>query len=951
MADSRVRILCAIFFFSGAAALIFETLWFRQAGLAFGNSVWASSLVLSSFMAGLALGNGLTIRFGKHIHRPVILYAGIEVAIGATGAILVFIMPLLAYWLAPVLQPFLDSPWLLNPLRFSLAFLLLVIPTTAMGATLPLLVKALREFDSNFGSVLGRLYGLNTFGAVLGAICGELLLIPWLGVTGTALAATAIDFGAGLAALWLSRELSKWPTQNGAFDADGLTAHHSRLPWRFIAAAFFSGAILLALEVVWFRFLQLFLYPTNLAFALMLAVVLSGIGLGGFVTALWSRRDHDAFRHAPVVAFLSGTLTVIIYTLFFLVPRGYAGNVGHPVEVLRLAMPLIFPAAMLSGVLFTLTGMAVQRHLLVEVQATGVLTLANTTGAGLGSLLAGFILLPLVGMEISFYLLAALYGVVALLLWPAMTKGIEDTSIWPRRLTAACLFFALLFFPFGWMQERYLVQVARTYGYPERAKVVGMREGRTETILYLRSELFGEPISYRLVTNGFSMADNSVFARRYMKLFIYLPVALHTNPERALLISYGIGSTAKALTDTRSLKRIDVVDISQEILEMNELVYPLPTDYPLRDPRVHVYVEDGRYFLQTRDQRYDLITSEPPPPKHAGIVNLYTREYFQLIYNRLADGGINTYWLPMHNLMEEDAKGIIRAYCDVFQDCSLWRGFNLNWMLVGSRNAGFERSEKKFRAQWGDPVVARELQILGIEVPEQLGALFIAEASDLKEITQNVQPLVDNFPKRLQDQLPTLKYQAVKYAPWMDRTLVRTRFEHSNFIGRSWPKELRRGSIPYFDYQQRLEERVALSPVACVDSQRLYENLDAILTRTRLKTLALWYLNVTDDELRAADRAPKQSVPEATALAFSGYHAMAERQFHHAAEFLGRALSITHVRDLHYLRLYALCMAGRKSEAAHEARKARAWLAVGNEDPGFWRFMDRRFGLHIPRDN
>ncbi len=129
-------------------------------------------------------------------------------------------------------------------------------------------------------------------------------------------------------------------------------------------------------------------------------------------------------------------------------------------------------------------------------------------------------------------------------------------------------------------------------------------------------------------------------ARRYMKLYVYLPVALHPDPKSALLISYGVGSTAKALTDTPDFQTIDVVDISPEILEMSAIVYPVPSDHPLNDPRVTVHVEDGRYFLQTTKQTFDLITGEPPPPIMAGVANLYSREYFQLIHDRLAEGGM-----------------------------------------------------------------------------------------------------------------------------------------------------------------------------------------------------------------------------------------------------------------------------------------------------------------------
>ena len=174
-------LLSFVFFVSGAAGLVFETLWFRTAGLAFGNSVWASSLVLSSFMGGLALGNGLAARFGRRVQRPVLGYAGLEIVVGVTGLGLVLLLPLLPQVLAPLFRPFLEQPAVLNPLRFGIAFVLLSVPTTAMGMTLPLMVKAMTQGSPDFGRALGRLYGLNTLGAMTGAIAGEWWLLPSLG--------------------------------------------------------------------------------------------------------------------------------------------------------------------------------------------------------------------------------------------------------------------------------------------------------------------------------------------------------------------------------------------------------------------------------------------------------------------------------------------------------------------------------------------------------------------------------------------------------------------------------------------------------------------------------------------------------------------------------------------------------------------------------------------------
>src|SRR5215471_4839705 len=181
--------LVPIFFVSGIAGLIFETLWFRLAGLALGNSVWSASLVLGAFMAGLTLGNGLVARCHRRIADPVRLYALLELGIGVGSFLVVIALPRLSGALGPLFATVANSPWLLNTVRLTSAFALLVLPTTAMGATLPLLTEALSRGNPSFGATVGKLYGWNTLGAMLGAIACEGLLVPLFGIASTGLIA------------------------------------------------------------------------------------------------------------------------------------------------------------------------------------------------------------------------------------------------------------------------------------------------------------------------------------------------------------------------------------------------------------------------------------------------------------------------------------------------------------------------------------------------------------------------------------------------------------------------------------------------------------------------------------------------------------------------------------------------------------------------------------------
>jgi len=910
---STTRILSAIFALSGAVSLAFETLWFRQAGLAFGNSVWASSLVLSSFMAGIALGNGIAARYAARFARPIVAYALLEAVIAISGVGLVWALPSMSGAITVMLAPFVDQQWIFNLVRLGLGFAVLVLPATAMGVTLPLLVRELHAHDSNFGSVLGRLYGSNTLGAMLGAVVGEAFLIQWLGIRGSAVCIGLLGLTAALGALFLARRLPSLANPAKPTEAKVHSGPLSLSAWCCLISAFLSGGILLALEVVWFRFLHLFTHGGGLTFSLMLATVLMGMGIGGCAGGAWQRRDQWAFRHVAVLALFSGCVSVAVYGGFETVIASYKLNyVRHAPHILWIAFSLTFAPSFLSGLLFTLMGAALEREVSPDSRATGLLTLFNTSGAGLGSICAGFILLPYLGMERSFYLLSALYGIVALLLVRVGASAPTLRHPATRWLAVTAFLAAMVLFPSGLMERGYLMVPVRRHG-GAMSRVAEIREGALQTIIYLRNEIEGELTGIRLITDGFGMAGTSEHARRYMKLYVYWPVAMHPDPKSALLISYGVGVTAKALTETASLEHIDVVDISREIVESSETVYPNPADHPLRDPRVKVHIEDGRYFLKTAKQGYDLITGEPPPPKIAGVVSLYTREHFQLIHDRLNPGGINTYWLPVHNLTESYSKAIIRAYCDVFDDCALWSGSHLDWMLTGSNHLESPPSQEAFSRQWRDPIIGPRLRTLGIDSPELMGSLFMAGPAQLRQITQGTAPVVDDFPKRIENELATPKTRLV-YKRWMDTAITRQRFSESPYIRRMWPAELREGALEQFEFQRILvESRGDTAP------STLIENLHRVLSETDYRYLVLRLLSQNGDTLGALQRLAERGMSKENYPFQFGADALADRNYVAAAQHFELAHRREPKSELRFfLRIYALCASGDLDRAQRE---------------------------------
>jgi spermidine synthase len=907
-------VLSFAMFASGAAALLFETLWFRQAGLVLGNSVWASSLTLAAFMTGLAIGNAVIARYGDRVRNPIRLYAGLEIVIAVAGASLVWVLPFLAGWLAPAWRPLIDQPLILNALRLLTSFALLLVPAIAMGATLPLLVKVLLSRDPNFGSVLGRLYGWNTLGAVVGAVAGELFLLGWLGVARTALVAAGSNTMAAAAALLVFWRVSA--TRASETHAVTHSLRLSRSNWRPLAAVFLSGGILLALEVVWFRFLELFVRNSGASFALMLAVVLAGIGIGGRGAGYWLRARPEADRFAGPVALLAGTVAVLGYRSFsaalsWLMGPSNPDLVLDAGTILALSMILTLPVSLLSGVLFTLVGTALQRVVSSEIASAGLLTLSNTLGGALGAFAGGFILLPLLGIENALFMLAALYGLVGLVLFmPAVASDATPGRL--RFVWLAPLAIALILFPFGAMRGEHLKRVGASFGLADEESVAAIRETRTETLLLLRRRFLDETLNYLLVTGGFGMASTDEWSRRYMKQFVYLPLNLHPGADRALLISFGSGSTAKALREVAGLREIDIVDISRDILAVSDVVYPDDSENPLDDERVHTHIDDGRFYLLTTTKRYDLITSEPPPPKHAGVVNLYTQEYFELVKDRLADGGINTHWLPSHALTYDDTRAIVRAYCEVFLDCTLWKGIDLNWMLMGSRNAKWATSEAEFRVRWESLRASREDHALGVEVPEQLGAMFLGDSQTLQEWTSGIAPLQDGYPKRLVDDPPsTLDYDALR--EWMRPEEARRQFRESAFISKAWPAGLRARTDRFFEYDG-IVQKVFLqqygSPPTVNETIRI---IDSLLAVPGLEMLPAWLLGAHGDYLAVIDRNPDLN-DRAISLHMRGRRAIGRRRFEEASR-LFRSLEAPTAESL-FLDAYASAMAGDEASAA-----------------------------------
>jgi spermidine synthase len=940
----RLAIFSSLLFLSGIGSLIFETLWLRLSGLTFGNSIWSAALILSSFMAGMALGNAFAASSRLQRWRPLQLYAFLELVIAFLGCTIVFAFPLLGEWLRPLFQTLWNYQSILIGLRFVLSFLVLLLPATAMGLTLPVLMEDSSLQSAEFGRAIGILYGVNTLGAVTGALLGEAYLVEAFGLLGTALTAGAATSIAAVIALLLTRR-----------DGTALPAVRVSLPlrlsityrppWRLLFVSFVAGGIVLCLEVVWFRFLRLYVASSSTAFSIMLAVVLVGIGLGGVVSGAIHCRLARSNLLLPMLLLFAAILTLLSYEFFPAEIAQTSPNIfdirSWP-QIVLLSFALMFPVALISGIIFPLIVARVQTNVGDRMNSTGLTTLFNTSGAALGPLLASFVLLPTVGFQSSLLLCAAGYTILAIFVsergsW-SFTRplGIATSAL----LAAFILIVAL--FPYH-RDQVHFAHASLPYRENFITHVVKKVEGTSDTLQLLRRDLFGQPYYCRLLTNGFSMSATLPRSQRYMRLFAYLPLALHPESEDVLLICYGCGVTADAFTRESRLKRIDIVDISKEVFDLAPFYSGPYSANPLRDPRVTTFVQDGRFFLQASPRRYDIITGEPPPPKVAGSVNLYTEEFFSLMNDRLKEGGIATFWLPVDQLKLSEAKAILRAFRNAFPNTSVWAGADEEWIMMGIKGPGRRVEEGEIRRLWSDSGTGDDLRRIGIEVPEQLGALFLMDEEEIDRITQGVAPLTDFYPKRLSDAVWDEQASHRFASTYMVAASAIQRFLGSPMIDRIWPQTLNKPLQSYFIVREtRYFSRVQ-------GTNGLAE-LDLYLRHSRLRVPVLEILGSDEFRLSIAETAARESeVPPPETMPDLVAGALARRDFDDAIRLLEseRKLGAIQLNDL-FILTYLYCVNGQVEKAEDLAASSGGLIKRDWFVDWLWGKLQADFGFHPP---
>ncbi len=734
-----------LFVVSGFAALVLETVLLRQLALLFGNSARATSLVLAAFMGGLALGAWW---FGARVDRsdnPLKLFGQLEIGAAVSGALLVWLLGSgRDLFLAPL--RLLGSGSVERLAEFTLAFLLVLVPTTLMGGTLPALGRAVIRSPTGFAARLGALYGMNTLGAALGVFVAGFFLFEALGVSRAAYVGAALQLLVGLGAVVWSRgvrlpaiEVDRALGQLRT-DDDAPEVRRRRIAATVAAAA--GGFAVLGYEVIWTRLLSLFMRSFSYSFSLMLSLFLIGLFLGALLVPIAGRRLGDPLRTAGWLLVAMGVWVAgsVVWMSSSFAPIGAESFEGFLWRSVLRAAPVVLPPTILSGMALPLAAAGFARGATRVGQDVGRIYAANTVGAIGGALAGGLLLLPRLGAPGALILLATvnvLAGVAVLAAlgvrrWEPIAAGVVAV------LCVAPATGANERFVHGFLQA---TRNADTIG-----DVLYFHEGAVDTIAIVqRTYGFRDAKAKSLITNGVAMSATVKPVWRYMAAEGHLPLLFVPRPKKALAVGVGTGITLGALASHPELESIVAVELSDGVaagldhfLEENGGAH--------RDPRVRLLREDGRHFLELTQERFDAITLEPPPPIVAGSTHLYSREFYELCAERLTEGGVVAQWLPLHAQSLESARMVARTFADAFPHVQLWLPSVRDAVLIGSREPLTIHSDR-IRDAWSTPETRRNLARAYFETAESLLATFFYGGEGLAAWFGAAPPITDEHPR------------------------------------------------------------------------------------------------------------------------------------------------------------------------------------------------------------
>ncbi len=699
---------------SGFAALLYETVWTRQFALVFGTSELAIATVLAAYMGGLAAGAAVAGRVAAQVRRPVLVYGILELVI-ALAALAVPHAIRLSTALARALFGGQPSPPEAAGLPLALfylacSFLILLVPTALMGATLPLLARFAVRSDSQVGPRMATLYATNTLGAVLGTTSAAFVLMPRLGLSGTVLVGAAANALVFLLAALLARDASAAPVvpESAADRVPIVDRRGVVLPLMLL-----SGAASFTYELLWSRLLQHVLGSSTFAFATMLASFLAGIAIGSAVAARLTAAAERALRRFGVAEVGIAVLSLGVFLLLDRLPEiGAAmGQSAAPGRIGSAALGalVMLPAALCIGATFPLAVRALARGSDEAAAAAARVYAWNTVGAIIGAIGSGFFLIPALGY------IGIIVAAVMLNLLIALAAGLASRPrSFPLVATAAVGALLLVFWwpPMPW---RLITSSPLTMRAGDRLPTF-LGVGRSATV-----GLTLGPGIWMMTTNGLPeghILPAGVYRRSMLERWLGALACLARPEARSMLVvGFGAGTALEAVSKT--LERIDVIELEPQVIAANRLMQKGRRVDPLSDPRVHVHLNDARGALVLTERRYDAIVSQPSHPWTAGASHLYTREFFTLVRGRLEPGGVFVQWIELDYVDEALFRSLVATLVDVFPNVRVYRPVYRSGVLFVSSEAPLPVEETAARAIAASPDTFADA---GVQVPEDVAA-------------------------------------------------------------------------------------------------------------------------------------------------------------------------------------------------------------------------------------
>ena len=754
-----------LFFLSGATGLVYEVVWHRMLVLVFGSTAFATATILASFMSGLALGSFCFGRLADRYRDPLKVYAYLEAGIGVFALLFPVILSGVTAAYVGIYQQFDATFYLFSLLRFILSFLILVIPSFLMGGTLPVLSKLfIREFG-RLGAGIGSLYGTNTLGAVVGTFSAGFFFIILFGAKETTYIAAAVNILIAAAAFFWSRFAPLQHQDNrsttGSVDNRQPDRQPDRKPYPpyvyFVILGVYglSGFCALAYEVLWTRVLVFYVHSTTYAFTIMLTSFLLGIALGSLLFGRLIDKSKQQLGLLAAIEVLIGlfailsiwefrTLDDLMVSLTDRVPSWqmfvmarYAG-----------AFLIMFIPTLLMGIAFPLASKIYSQNQERLGRFVGNIYSVNTVGSVLGSIAAGFVMIPLIGITNGIILVASLnliLGIVILLAHPFMGR----TAKWAVVAGIAVIIpVAGAAIP----TDRPLGLYSRPFrDLEEGGKVLFYDEGigATVTVHQLPPDPADKQVYKLLEVDGVNVAGTMPTLRLSQKLQGHLPVLLYKastgkDPRNVFLLGMGTGASSYAATRHR-IDRLDVLEIVAAEIDALPFFGELNRDL-LSEPKVRIRIDDARNFLLATQEEYDVIESDTIHPEQNA--NVFSREYFELARERLSEDGVFSVWLPMYGMSEQTFKILINTLYAAFPHVTVWYA-----STQPTRHALLVGSKQKLKIDYGllqeelaYPPVRESLAEVGLEDVFTVLGSFITDESRLSGYVADSLVSTDNRP-------------------------------------------------------------------------------------------------------------------------------------------------------------------------------------------------------------